>query len=462
MNHQSAPINATIALRDQHDYRAWYDQLQARCIAHKVWDQVNPDSAVAPMAEPIAPELPDISTFTPASSLAEGHVPARISDLSSSGQGAFKDDLEFYKLQMDKYKVRYAAYKTESANLQHIMALIQATVSQYLQRTCCPPDQSIKQWIANLQAEAGITQDYERKLARTRYRNALKPPRSVTSWDTWLTEYNQAITEAEVLRVPEVLQFREVAEDFYIAVEKIAPSWVASHQFQLQAQLHIQQAAQPPVQQPPVQQPAQLLTRRPDQARRDMIRSFRQNMIISHPITRGRSQKVALVIEESSYFTNEACQSEGDAQQSDQRSKRKNLKRSKPSSTGRSPGSAGAISGKLSSTGARSQSPGSARATPSKLSSTGARSQTPGSAGARKISLCPACDMRHSLQQCFYLNPEDAPEWWKPNQAIQRSVELRLDHDLDFQSLIRAQSRPRTRTPAIKQSQTPNLEELDQ
>ena len=224
MSSQSTLVNATIALRDQHDYRAWYDQLQARCRAHKVWDQVNPDSAVAPMAEPTEPEIPDISGYTPASALADGLIPTRLSDLSSSGQRAYKDDLEIYKLYMEKYKVRSAAYKTELANLQHIVALIQATVSQYLQRTCCSPDQSLKQWITNLKAEAGVTQDYERKIARTRYRSALKPPRSATSWDTWLTEYNQAAKEAEVLQVPEVLQIKEVAEDFYTAVEKIAPS----------------------------------------------------------------------------------------------------------------------------------------------------------------------------------------------------------------------------------------------
>ena len=441
MNSQSTLANATIALRDQHDYRAWFDQLQARCKAHKVWDQVNPDSATAPMAEPIEPEIPDISEYTPASALADGITPTRLSDLSSSGQRAYKDDLEIYKLYMEKYKVRYAAYKTESVNLQHIVALIQATVSQYLQRTCCSPDQPLKQWITNLQAEAGSTQDYERKIARTRYRMALKPPRSVTSWDIWLTEYNQAAKEAEVLQVPEVSQIKEVAEDFYMAVEKIAPSWVASHQFQLSA----------------------LKESQSNQSRRDMINSFRQNMMISQPITRGRSQKVALVVEDSSHLTQEikSTQVDGDArgtQRGDSHTYR--LKRGIPYEPVLEEG-AKSTQGK--------QYPQRGRGNLAKASAYGNSAKADASNPSKPIRLgtrsgpqCPACEMKHAIRDCFYVHPNKAPEWWKPNPRTAQFVELRLDHDTEFQSLIRAQSRPRIVSQAIKQSQTPQPETEDQ
>ena len=112
--------------------------------------------------------------------------------------------------------------------------------------------------------------------------------------------------------------------------------------------------------------------------------------------------------------------------------------------------------GGLASTRARSPSPGSTRLMPGKLASTGARSPSLGSTRARKISApCPACDGSHPLYQCFYLDQKKAPSWWKPNQIIRESIKLRKANDLEFQSLLRAQSRPRTRTPAIKQSQTP-------
>ena len=59
-------------------------------------------------------------------------MPARLSDLSSSGQRAYKDDLEVYKLQIESYKLKHAAYKTESASLQHIVVLVQSTVAPHL------------------------------------------------------------------------------------------------------------------------------------------------------------------------------------------------------------------------------------------------------------------------------------------------------------------------------------------
>ncbi|KAL6162620.1 hypothetical protein ACJQWK_11542 [Exserohilum turcicum] len=228
MNAQSSPINATVILRDENDYRTWYNQLQARCEAYKVWAQVDPDSTTTPLAEPSQPGLPDISDYTPSSALGEGRVPARLSDLSSSGQRAYKDDLEVYKLQIESYKLKHAAYKTESASLQHIVVLVQSTVAPHLQRTCCLPNIPLKQWIKNLKLEAGIAPKFEQEQTRNRYQNALKPPRSVNVWDLWLTEYSQAATEAEMLNVPEVSQINIITADFTSAVNKIAPIWAAT------------------------------------------------------------------------------------------------------------------------------------------------------------------------------------------------------------------------------------------
>ncbi|KAG9384340.1 hypothetical protein A1F94_003887 [Pyrenophora tritici-repentis] len=131
---------------------------------------------------------------------------------------------------MEQYKTKYARYKTEITNLQHIMILVQSTVAVHLQRTCCPPDGSIRDWIKNLRAHVGITIETEREQARQRYYSALKPPRSANNWDTWLAEYNQAVTEAETLKVPDTTQFRSVAVDFMSAVNKIAPIWAATFQ----------------------------------------------------------------------------------------------------------------------------------------------------------------------------------------------------------------------------------------
>ncbi|KAI1680228.1 hypothetical protein KJE20_10868 [Pyrenophora tritici-repentis] len=165
MTAQANQQNATVLLRDEHDYRAWYSQLQARCVTYNIWEQVNPDGTKLPLMEPFPPELPECADYAPSTGLPAGANPTRLSDLSSAGQRAYKDDLEIYKLKMEQYKT--------------------------------------KDWIKNLRAHVGITIETEREQARQRYYSALKPPRSANNWDTWLAEYNQAVTEAETLKVPD-------------------------------------------------------------------------------------------------------------------------------------------------------------------------------------------------------------------------------------------------------------------
>ncbi|KAI0603659.1 hypothetical protein TUN205_11341, partial [Pyrenophora tritici-repentis] len=104
MTAQANQQNATVLLRDEHDYRAWYSQLQARCVTYNIWEQVNPDGTKLPLMEPFPPELPECADYAPSTGLPAGANPTRLSDLSSAGQRAYKDDLEIYKLKMEQYK----------------------------------------------------------------------------------------------------------------------------------------------------------------------------------------------------------------------------------------------------------------------------------------------------------------------------------------------------------------------
>ena len=432
MNASANQQTATVLLRDEHDYRAWYNQLEARCATYNIWDQVNPDGTKLPLTEPTPPELPDCAEYAPATGLPAGTVPARPSDLSSSGQRAYKDDLEIYKLKMEQHKVKFAKYKAEMANLQQIKILIQTTVAAHLQRTCCPPSGQIRDWVKNLKAQVGITIESEREQARQRYHNALKPPRSASNWDTWLAEYNQALTEAETLKVSETTQFRPVAVDFMSAVNKIAPMWAMHYQ---SSQLD-----------------------QPGATQKDMMRRFREYMMLNHPITQ-RSRKGAFVVAEPSVFlaaNGKADQNgDGDAQpvevgnsQVRKRGRPRYQRTASEEGDRQAPGSSIPHRGRGKSAKAYAYSNSAqADAVPGKTVIADARGPK-----------CPACDMGHSLRDCFYVYSEKAPEWWEPNPRIAKLVELQREHDIEFQSLLRAQSRPRTRTPKPKNSHTPTPE----
>ena len=75
---------------------------------------------------------------------------------------------------------------------------------------------------------------------------------------------------------------------------------------------------------------------------------------------------------------------------------------------------------------------------------------------------CLACGQRHNVQDCYYVNQDKAPEWWKPNKAIYELIEYKRKNDTTFQGLLRGTSRTKSQTPKIKgKSQTPTTQELD-
>lgn len=401
--------DATVILRDETDYRNWYSQLQSRCIAYDVWAQVDPYSTTTPLIKPLEPDLPEISEYTPTQGFPADRAPARLSELSNTGQRAYKEDLEVYKLQLERYKSRYAQYKTETTSLQQIVLFIQSSVAPHLQRTCCLPDTPIKQWIRRLKDTVGIDTKLELQQANDRYQAALKPPRTPAIWNIWLARYDQAATEAETLGVPNMTKIEIVANDFISSVNKIAPNWALTFQNQGLYDSTM--------------------------TRKEMMKRFREAMALNHPA----SQKSAFVTDASLLRDEEITSThEGDAfhaeaVNSSRKRGRSELPRGGPK-------------------GGKKPPPYS----------------TPVKAGGRLNSVkadgrkCNACSMNHTLNECFYLHPELAPEWWKPSTRIEELVKLKLEYDLDFQGLLRGQSRPRSKTPAMKQSHTPTPEITEQ
>lgn len=414
--------DANVRLRDEADYRGWLNQLQSLCMAHNVWPQVDPDSTTVPLTKPTSPEMPNIAEYTPTQGWPADRVPARLSELSNTGQRAYKEDLDIYKLQIEDFKIKHSDYKAEASSLRQIVIFIQNTVSPHLQRTCCLPGQTLKEWITQLKAKVGITPTFERELARKRYHDALKPLRTVNNWDTWLVEYDHASSDAETLSVPELLQFDAVAVDFIAAVNKIAPMWAATFLANGKDQ--------------------------PGMDRKDMMRRFREYMLLNHPITR-KSQKAAFVVDDSAFLTesSQAAQGmQGDPQHAETGNSR-GTKRGRPRyqrtamEDGDNPPHSATI-------------PQRGRGNPAKAGAYGSSAK----ADANKSERCPGCDMRHSIRDCYYVYPGKAPEWWEPNPRTAEFVALKKQHDSDFQGLLRAQSRPRTKTPSMKNSHTPTPE----
>jgi hypothetical protein len=81
--------------------------------------------------------------------------------------------------------------------------------------------------------------------------------------------------------------------------------------------------------------------------------------------------------------------------------------------------------------------------------------------------VCPACEQRHDINNCFYVNQNlETPEWFRPNKHIEKLVHYKLQNDLDLpravQEVTQGAKRPRLMTssrsitPHIKISYTPD------
>ena len=389
----------TVTLRDQTDYTGWLAQLQARCVVYSIWDKISPDAVEPLLMKPTPVRAPIIVDYTPATNV---DVPERQSELSASGQRAFKEDLEYYKILVEQYKGDRHDFEKEQSSLQQIVAFIQSTVSPHLLRTCCLPELPIRQWITNLKLTVGVDERIEQERARDRYQASLRPMRSATNWDTWLAEYDQAATEAEIYKVAELTQINSVTKDFLVAVNKVAPIW--STNFQDNGRL----AA--------------------SMSRKEMMKRFREHMMANHPLRLGK-HKAALVADDASFLAGgESNQSkEGDAQPAE----------SAPSKNRGRP---------------RHQRP---------TGKNNVRSKRPSDYESARVegTKCPACSQRHGVKDCYYLNPNQAPDWWKPNEAVTELIQYKRKHDIAFQGILRGQSRLRSNTPTVtKLSQTPTPE----
>jgi hypothetical protein len=125
--------DTTTVLRDHTDWTTWISQLQSRCIVYQIWDKIDPESTAVLLPKPAIPQPPLPSGYTPAANVVTA---TRVSELSTAGIKAYKEDLEHYKLLDGYYKNNLSEYQAETKGVQHIVTFILSTVTLHLQR--CP------------------------------------------------------------------------------------------------------------------------------------------------------------------------------------------------------------------------------------------------------------------------------------------------------------------------------------
>ena len=295
----------------------------------------------------------------------------RYSELSAEGKEAYDGDSREFRMVFDSYKIRERNYRDERTSIASMIRHLNTTVSPHLQVSCFEEHGSLRTWISNLQATVGVDLDDEIRRVRERYHEALKPMRSPQNWETWLNEYDQAATRAEALKIGDVIQSRLVVDDFLKAVSKIAPAWMATF--------------------------TGAGSDRNNMERRQMMKLFRDHMSLAHP-TRGKPK--------GAFMTGEGAHAASGAPDL-------NTQEDAPSVQIRAP---------------------SARPNKRKMNTSGNKpKQFHQRDTAEAVDVCPACEQRHNINNCFYVNQNlEIPEWFKPNKHIEKLVQYKLEHDLSL------------------------------
>ncbi|KAI1518464.1 GAG-pre-integrase domain containing protein [Pyrenophora tritici-repentis] len=273
--------DATVILTDSSKWIPWYRQIKMQCEALEIWDIVDPAGNTQPRTKPTEPLPPLVSDYEPAAALRNTSsapssstrtaranaraptqdtvdivnpavqtpaIPARYSELSAEGKEAYDGDSREFKMVFESYKIRERNYRDERTNIAAMIRHLNATVA------------------------VGVDLDDEIRRVRERYHDSLRPMRSPQNWESWLSEYDQAATRAEALKIGDVIQSKLVVDDFLKAVSKIAPAWMATFTGAGSDRNNIE--------------------------RRQMMKLFREHMSLAHP-TRGKSR--------SAFMTGEAA-----------------------------------------------------------------------------------------------------------------------------------------------------------
>ena len=230
-----------------------------------------------------------------------------------------------------------------------------------------------------LKETVGMDDKDKYRRARTRYLLALKPLKTPFNWHIWLTEYDQAATEAEVHKVQELTHLSAVKEDFIAAVMGAAPQWVALFEQQGLKDSSI--------------------------SWKETMKLLREHMARRHPI-KGKQRGAFAAIESSLADSGESTQAtDRDASLVDEAASSKSRGRPR-----------------------NQRKDGSAKSK---------RSAHVESAAADGRQPCLVCEQKHDLKDCFYAFPDSAPNWFKPRPVLTALAKLRIEHDTEVQDSLR-------------------------
>jgi hypothetical protein len=244
-----------VLLNSAKDWGEWNTQFQTRAAAAQVWDKIDPDFVGREefITKPLKPQVGDyekkrmvlrtLGTVRPSgrpsgSRLTRGSsttaddsyvtttseepdlsgIPATsIAELTAEGRSG-------YQIAVALYKQEEAEYNREIEHVRLLKNWVVLTISSHFATTSCPPRDNIDKWYTNLKVQVGATDSEERKIARIKYWQAVKPltkqPRDMSKW---ILDWEHALYQAKLKGVPNVQTTEDWFNDFENAIKGADP-----------------------------------------------------------------------------------------------------------------------------------------------------------------------------------------------------------------------------------------------
>jgi hypothetical protein len=198
----------SVVLRNQNDWRAWYDNVKTTAKARQVWEYVNPELLVQPF-EPMPPAEPGFHL-----------VKTGVTNITQFTA----EEYEHWKRLIKDHDRKNTQYEKNLRNLNAIKTLIRSSIARqhhhyiYGKLTAYEELKALRNRFAPTDRE-------RKKELKHRYQQLQKSPRS-TEVDSWLSNWEEIYAEGLEADLPAVKD--DPVEDFVNACERLNPEF---HQY---------------------------------------------------------------------------------------------------------------------------------------------------------------------------------------------------------------------------------------
>lgn len=220
-------------LASSSDWEEWNEIFKTKAITARLWKCIDPKSQEPFRTEPIEPNPEKFKTNGPtrntrgqssgSQSTTTPSPPITADDLTGEDSTRFTNA-------WNRYESKKADYETQLEAIGTLQDWVLASVSPRYRKQACKSGQTLREWYAKLVEHASADDDRIKEQAREAYKRATAPlKRAPKNWETWISNWEEALTQAQEKDVAETNDPAVWFNDFINAVRPVVPDWAVAY-----------------------------------------------------------------------------------------------------------------------------------------------------------------------------------------------------------------------------------------